>query len=70
MRERETEVREVIENYNNMERECLAAKQSVAGELRDALHALRLHWDQLQAQLSDTTPRYVHTTVTMIRIRA
>ncbi|KAL0868146.1 hypothetical protein ABMA27_007698, partial [Loxostege sticticalis] len=47
VRSHETEVREVVENYNNMERECAAAKQTVAGELRDALHALTTHWEQL-----------------------
>lgn len=32
-----------------MERECVAAKQTVAAELRDSLSALRANWDQLKA---------------------
>lgn len=47
--EREAEVREVLENYNNLERECTSAQQGVATELRDAAQRLRDDWAQLRA---------------------
>lgn len=49
VKDRESEVREVLENYNNMERECLAAKQTVCPEIRDKATRLREHWDTLRA---------------------
>ncbi|CAB3224722.1 unnamed protein product [Arctia plantaginis] len=49
VKDRENEVREVLENYNNMERECLGAKQSVSGDVRDKALRLRELWAQLRA---------------------
>ncbi|XP_075984484.1 dystrophin isoform X3 [Anticarsia gemmatalis] len=53
VKDRESEVREVLENYNNMERECVSAKQTVSGEVRDKALRLREHWAQLRAALDD-----------------
>lgn len=47
--EREAEVREVLENYNNLERECASAQQGVATELRAAAQRLREDWAELRA---------------------
>lgn len=47
--EREAEVREVLENYNNLERECASAQQGVATELRVAAQRLREDWAELRA---------------------
>ncbi|XP_026331601.1 dystrophin, isoforms A/C/F/G/H [Hyposmocoma kahamanoa] len=47
--EREAEVREVLENYNNLERECASAQQGVATELRAAAQRLRDDWAELRA---------------------
>lgn len=35
--DREAEVKEVLENFNNLEKECLAAKQPVSVELQVSL---------------------------------
>lgn len=55
--ERDAEVREVLENYNNLERECAAARQSVAPELRDSVQRLRDEWDTLRARAAATRDR-------------
>lgn len=49
MEELEPEVREVLENYNNLERECGAARQPVAPALRDRAARLRADWAALRA---------------------
>lgn len=51
VKDRESEVREILENYNNMERECVAAKQSVAADVRDAAARLRDAWASLRSRL-------------------
>lgn len=50
--EREAEVREVLENYNNLERECASAQQGVATELRASAQRLRDDWAELRAAKS------------------
>lgn len=42
-------MREVLENYNNLERECASAQQGVATELRAAAQRLRDDWTELRA---------------------
>ncbi|XP_063538770.1 uncharacterized protein LOC134748000 [Cydia strobilella] len=57
----ETEVREVLENYNNLERECGAARQAVAPALRERAAGLRQDWAALRGHELPTvvseTPR-------------
>ncbi|XP_063382009.1 dystrophin-like [Cydia fagiglandana] len=57
----EAEVREVLENYNNLERECGAARQAVAPALRDRAARLRQDWAALRGHDPPTvvseTPR-------------
>ncbi|CAK1546843.1 unnamed protein product [Leptosia nina] len=47
--EHETEMREVLENYKNLERECAAARQTVSPELRERVLRLRTDWDHIRA---------------------
>lgn len=53
MKDRESEVREVLETYEGMERECAAAKQSVCGDVRARALRLRELWAQLGAAASE-----------------
>ncbi|XP_063374292.1 uncharacterized protein LOC134661989 [Cydia amplana] len=61
IRSQETEVREVLENYNNLERECGAARQAVAPALRERAARLRQDWAALRGHELPTvvseTPR-------------
>lgn len=41
-------MREVLENYNNLERECASAQQGVAAELRARALRLREDWAALR----------------------
>ncbi|XP_045487025.1 dystrophin, isoforms A/C/F/G/H isoform X2 [Pieris rapae] len=47
--EQEAEMREVLENCNNLERECGAAGHTLAPDLRPLVAELRGHWDHLRA---------------------
>ncbi|MCP6116913.1 hypothetical protein NL387_26865, partial [Klebsiella pneumoniae] len=47
VQERSSWVRDVIENYNNLERECVAAAHPVCPRLALRHLALRAHWDDL-----------------------
>ncbi|XP_033212090.1 dystrophin, isoforms A/C/F/G/H isoform X2 [Belonocnema kinseyi] len=42
--DREMEVKDVLENYTNLEKECESAKQSVSVELQEKLKKLRVDW--------------------------
>ncbi|XP_039760235.1 dystrophin-like isoform X3 [Pararge aegeria] len=44
IKDKETEIREVLENYNNIERECVAAKQTVSPEVRERVLKLKEDW--------------------------
>lgn len=48
MRDKEVEIGEVLENYNNIERECHAAKHSVCQEIRDRVQRLREDWREIR----------------------
>lgn len=47
--EREPEIREVLENFKNLERECSAAQQSVASDVRDKVQRLQELWAQVRS---------------------
>ncbi|XP_052744308.1 dystrophin, isoforms A/C/F/G/H isoform X2 [Bicyclus anynana] len=44
IKDKETEIREVLENYNNIEKECVAAKQTVSPEVRERVLKLKEDW--------------------------
>nr|XP_032522225.1 dystrophin, isoforms A/C/F/G/H-like isoform X6 [Danaus plexippus plexippus] len=48
VRDKEVEIGEVLENYNNIERECHAAKHSVCQEIRDRVQRLREDWREIR----------------------
>ncbi|XP_011310319.1 dystrophin isoform X6 [Fopius arisanus] len=48
VKDRETEVKEVLENYTNLEKECEAAKQPVSVELQEKLKKLREDWHHVK----------------------
>ncbi|CAG9568433.1 unnamed protein product [Danaus chrysippus] len=50
VRDKEAEIGEVLENYNNIERECHAARHSVCPEIRDRVTALRELWAELRGE--------------------
>ncbi|KAL4708017.1 hypothetical protein ACJJTC_014537 [Scirpophaga incertulas] len=52
----EPEIREIIENYNNMERECASGGLTVASELREAITKLKEDWDALRAPVPVAEP--------------
>lgn len=57
MTEHETEVREALENYNNLERECAAAAHAVSPELRARLVRLRDDWAYIRASTMESEER-------------
>ncbi|GBP04630.1 hypothetical protein EVAR_3966_1 [Eumeta japonica] len=56
VKDRESDVREILENYNNIERECLAARQTVSPEVREKVIKLREDWTFVRAR-GDNDPR-------------
>ncbi|CAG9793163.1 unnamed protein product [Diatraea saccharalis] len=66
--QRAAEVHEVLENYNNMERECTSARLSVAPELRDHVLRLRREWPPLK-HLAGTRDSVERTRDSVERIR-
>ncbi|XP_035721527.1 dystrophin-like isoform X7 [Vespa mandarinia] len=59
--DREMEVKDVLENYTNLEKECEAAKQPISIELQEKLKKLREDW-QFVKNFSDGQNREVVTT--------
>ncbi|VVC94724.1 unnamed protein product [Leptidea sinapis] len=57
VKEKETEIREVIENYNNIERECVAAKQTVSPEVRERVLKLKEDWGFIRNACERETSR-------------
>lgn len=55
VKDRESDVQEVLENYNNIERECLAAKQTVSAEIREKVLKLKEDWTYVRARGHDYT---------------
>lgn len=54
--ERSHEVREVLENYTNLERQCGAARQTVAPDVREPALRLRELWQTLRAPPTAAPP--------------
>ncbi|KAF9822534.1 hypothetical protein SFRURICE_010649 [Spodoptera frugiperda] len=54
--ERSHEVREVLENYTNLERQCGAARQTVAPDVREPALRLRELWQTLRAPPTTAPP--------------
>lgn len=50
MRDRETEVNEVFENFTNIEKECEVAKQLMSAELQEKIAKLREDWTYVKAR--------------------
>ncbi|XP_063994810.1 dystrophin, isoforms A/C/F/G/H-like isoform X4 [Diachasmimorpha longicaudata] len=48
VKDREMEVKEVLENYTNLEKECETAKQPVSVELQEKLKKLREDWQHVK----------------------
>lgn len=44
IKDKQTEIHEVLENYNNIERECVAAKQTVSPEVKERVLKLKEDW--------------------------
>ncbi|KAK2585161.1 hypothetical protein KPH14_008663 [Odynerus spinipes] len=59
--DREMEVKDVLENYTNLEKECEAAKQPISIELQEKLKKLREDW-QFVKNCGDGQHREVMTT--------
>lgn len=57
MKEKEGEFREVVENFESIERECAAARQSVGAALREKMLRLREDWAQLRDAAGPEDPR-------------
>ncbi|PSN39418.1 hypothetical protein C0J52_22771 [Blattella germanica] len=55
--DRETEVKEVLENFTNLEKECEGAKQPVSIELQEKIKKLREDWQYVKNRGEDPTPQ-------------
>ncbi|XP_015176032.1 PREDICTED: dystrophin-like isoform X3 [Polistes dominula] len=61
--DREMEVKDVLENYTNLEKECEAAKQPISIELQEKLKKLREDW-QFVKNFNEGPNREIVTTIT------
>ncbi|XP_069695333.1 dystrophin, isoforms A/C/F/G/H isoform X7 [Periplaneta americana] len=53
--DRETEVKEVLENFTNLEKECEGAKQPVSVELQEKIKKLREDWQYVKNRGEEAT---------------
>ena len=56
IKDKQTEIHEVLENYNNIERECVAAKQTVSPEVKERVLKLKEDWTYIKENSRNIVP--------------
>ncbi|XP_031832552.2 dystrophin, isoforms A/C/F/G/H isoform X9 [Nomia melanderi] len=64
--DREMEVKDVLENYTNLEKECESAKQPISVELQEKLKKLREDWQFVKSSGDSQGPEIKSTTAAAI----
>lgn len=56
IKDKQTEIHEVLENYNNIEKECVAAKQTVSPEVKERVLKLKEDWTYIKEHSRNAVP--------------